>query len=68
MKKFFTLLLALTAVISLNAGSMYLKNNWNGGNESWIELEDAGDGDFTGVGVFGGSDFAINTWNYCHIS
>lgn len=60
MKKILTFCVALTAAISLSAESYFLKNNWNGGDESWIELTED-DGAFIGVGVFGGNDFAINS-------
>ena len=63
MKKLFTLFTALTVVLSLYADSMFLKNNWNGGAESWIELKDGGDGSYYADEpiVIGDKDFAINT-------
>ena len=62
MKKIFTFFVVLTAAISLNAESYFLKSTWGEAEASWKQMiEDDGSFIFEGDMYFDGNDIAINT-------
>ena len=61
MKKIFTFLMALMAVISLNAENYFLKNTWGEAEASWKQMVESEGSFILPDVVFDGKDIAINT-------
>ena len=61
MKKIFTFLMALMAVISLNAENYFLKNTWGEAEASWKQMTESEGSFLLPDVVFDGNEIAINT-------